>query len=422
MRKLSKNNQVLSNIVSLSFLQAANYILPLVTMPYLIRVIGIDYFGLLSFATATVMYLYIMTEYGFNLTATKSISLCRGNKEKLDEIYSSVLTAKALLALGGFVLLCILVATVPKLASNSDVYIYTYGIVLGQVMFPVWVFQGLEKMVGVTIINVLSKTIFTVSVFVFIHAKEDYYLVPVLMSSGSIIAGLLSLAIVKKMFNIDFKIQELVKVMQQLRDGWHVFLSNIYTCVYTVSITFFLGIFANDTIVGIYSVSEKIARVAGNLFVPVNDALFPYISNKAYHDPRGAIKILGKLSIISLITMSLVSLSVFLLADWIILLVAGRPEEGAVTVLRLLAFLPLVLTLSRLFAHNYLINFDQKEELSRIYLYTSIASLILIFSLIPVYYEVGAAIAIMLVEIFAVVLMYRVIRGKILGKLSLGEV
>lgn len=422
MRKKSKETQVLSNIISLSFLQAANYILPLVTMPYLIRVIGIDYFGLLSFATATVMYLYIMTEYGFNLTATKSVSLCRRDKEKLDGIYSSVLTAKALLALFGFILLCILVTTVPKLSDNARVYVYTYGIVIGQVMFPVWVFQGLERMGGVTIINVLSKTIFTVSVFIFVNAKEDYYLVPVLMSCGSIIAGLLSIVIVKKKFNIDFRIQTMANVMQQLRDGWHVFLSNIYTCVYTVSITFFLGLFANDTIVGIYSVAEKIARVAGNLFVPVNDALFPYISKKAKYKPDDAIRILIKLSIFSIIIMSLVSALMYFLADWIILLVSGRHEQGAIVVLKILAFLPLVLTLSRIFANNFLINFDHKEELSRIYLYTSIFSVTLIFSLIPVYYEIGAAISIMLVEIFAVVLMYRVIRSKIQGHPDLGKI
>ncbi len=408
------NKRLFSNFLSLSVLQGANYIFQLITLPYLIRVIGVKNYGLLAFAIAFVSYFNIIIDYGFNLTATKDISIYRENKKKVIEIFSSVMTIKFILMLLSFVLLCIFVFSFDKFSKDAVVYFLTFGGTVGQLFFPIWFFQGMEKMKYITYINITIKLFFTLSIFIFIHKQNDYYIVPLLTFIGTIISSIWAMYLIVKEFDIKFKLQKFETIKYYLIDGWHVFIAGVFTTLYTNSVTVILGLFSNDITVGYYVLAEKVVNIVNSLFLPIQGAVYPYISNLASKSKLQALNTLKILTIYSSIAMSTISLFILFFAKSIIYLISGVYIERATITLQILSFLPLIITVARIFAMDYIIMFKYQKYLTKIYALSALISFILFLFLIPSFKEYGAAITVIIVEFFATTYMYLIIKRYIL--------
>jgi len=133
--------------------------------------------------------------------------------------------------------------------------------VLGQTMFPTWFFQGVENMKFITMLNLLAKLIFTISIFIFVKKQMHYFLVPLLNSLGFITAGIISLYIVFKNFKINFTIPTKQQIIHQLKEGWHIFVSTVAISLYSTSRVFIVGIFTNNIITGYYAMAEKLMNI-----------------------------------------------------------------------------------------------------------------------------------------------------------------
>ena len=136
MGKPHERKTVINNVAFLSVLQTITYLLPAVVLPYLFRVIGPEKFGLIAFAQAFVQYFMILTDYGFSITATKEISLCRHEPAKVCRAFSSVMTVKIALSFLSLITLGLLVYFIPKFRSDWLVYVFSFGAVIGNTLFP----------------------------------------------------------------------------------------------------------------------------------------------------------------------------------------------------------------------------------------------------------------------------------------------
>ena len=404
----------MGNFFSLSLLQTANYIFPLITLPYLVRILGVEKFGLVAFAQAFIQYFIVLTDYGFQLSATREVSVNRNDKKKLSEIFSSVTVIKLLFMLLSFVILCLVVFFIPKFRQDWIIYLFAFGMVFDSVLFPVWLFQGMEEMHYITARNITAKFIFTLAIFVFIRNQNDYIYVPLINSLGFIVAGLISLRLVFTQFKITFVFPSPAQISSQLKDGWHIFISKIAINLYTTTTTFVLGLVTNNTVVGYYAAGEKIVRTVITMFNPVFQAAYPHFAKSAAESKELTVKKLKKILKLT----SIVSLPLFLVffffATPIVRILLGANFANSVLVVRILSPLLFIIPAAYIFANLGLLPFKLDKYFARIYIGGALINLFLLICLLSIFNleAKGAAISSLITEIFLTVILFLIVNNK----------
>ena len=389
---------VMKNFASLSVLQAITYLLPVIILPYLFRVIGPEKFGLISFAQAFVQYFMILTDYGFSISATKEISLCREEHDKVCTVFSSVMTVKIVLAFLSLVTLGIIVYFIPKFRNDWMVYVFSFGAVVGNTLFPVWFFQGTEKMKHIADLNIIGGIIFVISIFFFVRGPRDYLMVPLINSSVFLITGLLGLYVVFRKFRVSFKFQGYKNIRQQLKSGWDIFISIVAINAYTTTRIFTVGLLTNNVITGFYSIAEKVANLTQTFpLASFSQALFPRL-NKIFHkNINKALEIMQRIQHIT-INVSLICLPIiFIFAHLIVRVVCGKDYPETLLSLRLLLISVFFVT-SNAFRVQFLLVCGKTHIYSGIHVVMALIGLPLIFLLTYSFSYVGAAIATVAIE------------------------
>ncbi|MDD2702804.1 MAG: flippase [Candidatus Omnitrophica bacterium] len=401
---------VMDNFASLTVLQAVTYVLPVIILPYLFRAIGAEKFGLISFAQAFVQYFMILTDYGFSISATQEISLCRDEHAKVCRAFSSVMIVKIGLALLSLVILCILVYFVPKFRKDWLVYVLSFGAVAGNTLFPVWFFQGKEKMRYIAELNIIGGIIYAIGIFYFVRGPRDYLMVPFLNSAVFLITGLLGQYVVFRDFGMSFKFPGYKNIRQQLKAGWDIFVSIAAINAYTTTRIFTVGLLTNNNITGFYSMAEKIANAVQTFpLASFTQALFPRLSRIYRRNKVKAFRIMRRLQMISVYISLIVLPLIFIFARAIVGAVCGGDYRKTVLSLRLL-LIAVFFVRANAFRVQFLLVCGKTHIYSRIHVFMAMAGLPLIFLLIYSFSYVGAAIATIAIEAAIFVITYFTVR------------
>ena len=415
----SENSKKISaNFMYLSILQGMNLILPLITFPYLVRVLGIENFGLLMFAQAFIVYFTMIVDYGFNLSGIREVSSNRNNKNKLINIFSSIMIARFILVLMGLIFLTIVVFSFEKFSQNWELYYLTFGIVIGTALFPTWFFQGMEKMKYITVLTVVAKLIFTISIFIFVQNKEDFIYVPLINSLGFIFVGIISLFIIFKDFDIRIKFQKWKRIKIQFIKGWYIFISKISINLYGATNTFILGIFTSDAIVGYYAIAEKVVRIITSLFAPFYQAIYPHVVNIVKKPRNEAVQFLKRVFNYSLGLSLVVFLLSILLGEFSFLLLFGEEAKNSINIFYILSPLIIILPMAYLFFNVILLSYKLDKYFSKLYIIGGLTNVSMIFILFQFLEEkiVAVSLSLLITEIIITLLAYVIIKNKkILG-------
>jgi polysaccharide transporter, PST family len=401
--KSEDSKKLLSNFVALLSMQGLNYILPLLTMPYLFRVLGAEKFGLVAFALSTIMFLNVLVEYGFNLSATRDISTHSKEKKKLIEIYSTVLSVKFILFIVSFFILTMLIVFFDKFSTEYELFYLTFLVVIGNALFPVWFFQGIEEMKYISYLNIFAKLFFTVGIFIFVNDSSDYLYPPLLNGIGIIFIGICSIYFIKERYQIAFEYQSSSKIKQAFKDGWNIFLTELMPNMYNNFSTFFLGFMTTMENVGLYALAVNIIDVFNRFIYIMRNVTYPYL-NKNFTK-------FNKISTIIIATGAILSFIIFSISYFIVPSIFGEKAYESIDLIYILALSPLFFSITLSYGSNKLLIFKKDKVYRNIIFIGSVYGIISSLILIPFFGIFGAAINIIITRALIAYLTYTKSKG-----------
>lgn len=338
---------ITSNFLWLSVLQVASYIFPLITMPYLAKTIGTEGFGKIAFASAIIVWIQTIADWGFNLTATRDVAQNRENKNKVSEIFSNVLWARCFLMFVSLLFLLVLIFLIPSFRKDIDIILVTFLLIPGHILFPDWFFQAMEKMKYLTILNVTIKFIFTLLVFIFIREAEDYILQPLLTSMGYIISGIISFYIIIQQWKVKIIKPQIRMIIKCIKDSTDVFINNILPNLYNSFSTILLGVFSGSVAVGIFDAGNKFIRIGINIIHSIERAFFPFLARK--------IEKHNILLIINVCVSFFIGFLLFVFAPVLVKTFLSSEFENSISVIRILSVSLFFYAIETTYGKNYLL-------------------------------------------------------------------
>lgn len=399
-------SKLFSNMSWLFILNFSNTIIPYFTFPYIARVLTPAGYGNIAFALSFIAYFQTFVDYGFNLTGARNVAKTENNKQELSKIYTQVLTIKTC-----FFLICIpiiIIATCFNSKLNQVrelIYIFTL-LILGNVTIQTWFFQGLQKSKYMTIISIIIRTIFLISVFTLVKTQQDIILYSVIYAMSFILIGITTMLFIRYKLKIKFCKVKIIELKQLIREGGYVFISTAIISIIGTTGAFILGIFDNAEVVGYYSGMQKIIQVITLIYYPIGQALFPYNSQKYREDFQSGYSTTKKVFKITLPIFIMISIIVMIFRHLIVKIALGAQYIKYVNLLLILCCVPITSIVSNFLGTQTLVASGHNREYSRAFI-ESVFIYIGLYILLGYEFSVwGIATARVLGEIFNIMFLY----------------
>lgn len=318
--------------MALTVLQIANYIVPLLAWPLLAKALGVDKFGVIVIIFAICAMANILTDFGFNLSATYTIAKNTEDKHNIAQLLGNILAIKSLLAITACLLASFYIYFEFLVRNQSGLNVWTLilvdFIILVQVCNCIWFFNGIEKMSYITKVNIFSRVGYIILLFFLLKINTNINTALFCFLISQIWIGYLFFYYIYKE-NYFIKLPKISMLWREIKFSFGFFVSRVAVSVYTVANALILGYFNNASIVGLYSSAEKLYG-AGNAFTGViSQALFPYLTK------TGNLKLLFGIILALILPVSVFFYVAGIFSDTIIVLIFGEDFRAAGELLRL---------------------------------------------------------------------------------------
>ncbi|MBK8804775.1 MAG: oligosaccharide flippase family protein [Fibrobacteres bacterium] len=411
-RPVSRRSKLTSDTGVLLLVQGLGYLIPVATLPFLVRTLGPNSFGTYGLAMAFVGYLQILLEYGFWLSGTRRAVAVIHEPLALSKLFWAIYGTKAILLLLALPPMAICIILLPNLRNCMEIILILAIGVIGASLFPLWLLQarGLLKDFA-WILSVLKVS--NLAVFAFIRGPDDIRGLAYIFAIQSVAHGIIGQYAALRGIKLSPPSSSWLRdSFRQLRADFSIFLSQLGGTLISNSTSVVLGISAGPEALGAYMVADKIVRAAASLTIPVSQAVLPMSANLFQFDtPRNALVFLRKFSFVAGSAIALGCLIIFAFAPTAVHLISGNQEPEIIWCLRILAFYPLFVFFNNLFGPQILLQLEKDSSILKCNLLGCIFGLLLHPILIPYFHSKGAASIIIIAEATVTPLLFRSVYG-----------
>jgi O-antigen/teichoic acid export membrane protein len=388
------------NVLALGMVQASNYIIPLLLLPFLTRVLGVESFGKVVFAQVLMAYVLLIVDFGFSWSATRQVSANRADPISISRIFMATWMAQWILFLMCLALLFLLVFSIESLWG--DVWLYTAAVmsVLGNLLFPVWFLQGLECLKAVAFAHLFIRILGLIPVFLFVSQPEHGLRFLIITGTVATLGGALVILWIYRQKLVIWKTPQWVDVYATLRNGVSLFGSRLSISLYTNLVPLALGLIVGPVALAQFNVADKLRSAGQGLMGPIAQAIFPRMSHLVTTDKTAAFSLI-KISFALTVTVGgSASLLLWFCADSLVLLLGGEDYAEAALILRWLAPLPLIIGLSNIFGIQIMLPKMMTRPFNLILLLAAVIGSTMIWPMAKWYGAMGAAQTILIIELF----------------------
>lgn len=270
-------SKVVNNTIMLYLMSFARLIFPLLTLPYLTRVLNTDTYGFVSYVKSCMTYMQLIVDFGFILSAVKDIVNANGDKDKIGTVIGNTIISKLLLVVVAGIVMLVMCVTIDILQLNILYVVLSFIAVACTTFLFDFFFRGIEKMQYITVIFLISKGVSVLLTFVLVKGDSTVIWIPVLDIVTNLISVVISYGyIIKEGYRVHFG--GIKQCLTSIADSFVYFLSNVSTTAFSALNTLLVGIYMKDlTQVAYWSLCLNVISAIQGLYAPVTNSIYPHM-------------------------------------------------------------------------------------------------------------------------------------------------
>lgn len=323
-----KNSKVFANTFMLYIMSFAKLILPLVTMPYLTRVLSEESYGLMSYVRSYMTYMQLLIDFGFILSSVKDIVKAGDDKNRIGAIVGNTFAAKGILCFGASVIMAVICLLVDALSVNWVYVLLSFIAVATTIFLADFLFRGLEKMHYITITFLIAKSISTILTLCLVRGDSTMLWIPILEILANVISVFISIVLLKKL-KIRIRVSRLKEIFIMIKDSFNYFLSSISTTAFSALNTLLVGIYFTDlALIAHWSLCLTIITAIQGLYTPICNGVYPHMIKEK------SLNFIHKVLILMMPIVTIGCVFSFVVAEQALLIVGGEKYVDAAPIFR----------------------------------------------------------------------------------------